>query len=896
MSPARALARRFAKRAASPSLAFALAVVAPAPPVLAAPNGAPAGVTSAPGAIVRPRAAPPGRVRGPIPLFFTARPSADGSRRMEPARPRAPVTIRFADPPTARDVDALRAAGALVPLRRDGSPRGYGSTLYAELPPAALEAVAAMPGVERIRAAGSPFLAPRPLDAMAIEVQAADAWRHAPDGAAPLTGAGITICDIDSGIDPFHPLFFRADGGTFAWVDTDGDGVFTPGVDGVDRAGDGQVATLRVLNLPISHYSDDTPLFGSDDPSFHAGMDFLYADLNGSGAREHGPAAGFGDTDPSFGEPLYVIDDVNGDGALGPDEKLVALGSSKIRSVLFDGTTYRRGENLSMLPVSEEFAHGAGASAVLAGGVRGLTRLVGMAPDAELVVAVHDESGTELELADFCIDEGARVVLHEYAPWVGYPLDGSSDLEEYIDETAAKGVVHVNPAGNLSTSKKLMKRSLPPGKTTVVPVEVPAESWQGPYRLMGLSLLWRDPSRDLAVVLEDPLGATKDLPATDGDVLYEKWQGGLMIYAGREDSSRGTARIDVYVLGAGPPNGEDPPLPDGTWKLSVTDPAPAGSKAVELIAYVLDDLSGWGGGIRFTEHVSEDHLIGHPGTADSGIAVAAYTGHGFQGGTPGVRAAYSGRGHRIDGEPILSIAAPDDPITAGIHEDGSPGGYIVYGGTSGASPHVAGVAALLLQANPNRTGLDVRAAIRAGALADDVVGAAPNDDYGYGKLRAYRSLFGSDPPGGSAPAIAIAPAKAVVREEIAVPIEVTDPDEPAEALVLDVDRDYDGVFEERLAEPVLRATLEAPGRLVAKVRVTDGTGRQAAALAVIDVSEPIDEPADQSPSPSTEDDGGCAMAPRSGRGAERIGWWIALGALAAIARRRRAARRALAGC
>ena len=40
-------------------------------------------------------------------------------------------------------------------------------------------------------------------------------------------------------------------------------------------------------------------------------------------------------------------------------------------------------------------------------------------------------------------------------------------------------------------------------------------------------------------------------------------------------------------------------------------------------------------------------------------------------------------------------------------------------------------------------------------MADAAVGVAPNEDFGYGKLRIYRSLYGEAPPDGSAPTIAV---------------------------------------------------------------------------------------------------------------------------------------------
>jgi hypothetical protein len=354
--------------------------------------------------------------------------------------------------------------------------------------------------------------------------------------------------------------------------------------------------------------------------------------------------------------------------------------------------------------------------------------------------------------------------------------------------------------------------------------------------------------------------------------IYTDWHDGLTIYAGREDSSRGTARLDVYVYGE---SADPPPIPLGTWELHVTDPVAPGGADLELIGYVLDELSGWGHGIYFPEDASEDHLIGYPGTADLGLAVSATTGHGFNGGEPGTRAGYSGRGHRIDGEPILWISAPDDPITSGYWE-GREASYIIYGGTSGASPHVAGAAALLLEADPARTGVDVREAIRAGALVDEAVGETPNDDYGHGKLRIYQSLHGEDPPGGGPPSITAVPATVNVEEQTAIPIGAADPDEPADGLLIEVDRDYDGVYDEEVHDRTMRLRFGTPGLYTVRLRARDSSGREAGTLTTIEVL----------PLPLIAG-GGCALG---SRGREAL-WPIGAAALLALRRRRRRSRR-----
>lgn len=860
-----------------------LAAVAASLPAAASPP--PSSSASPPSSPSASGAAPPVLDRA-LPLSFLARPRTDGVRGRRPAPLAVPVVVRFSRPVRPSDLDGLRAVGASA-VEGFGATRGLPARLaLADVPASALPRLAALPGVERVTLDGAPFPAPRPLDYTAALVQASDVWRARGADALPIDGHGVTLCDIDSGVDVFHPLLFRADGNGgkpyMPWVDVDGDGLFTPGVDGVDLRGDGQIAVLRVLNSTTTYIYDDAPLFGTEDPALDVGFDYLYADVNGNGARDQGPAAGFTEQDPTYGEQLFLVDDVDRDGALGAGEKIVALGSSKLRTVRWDKKVFRRGENLIDVPFDPATFHGTGASGVLVGGTIGLTRLVGMAPGADLVMVANADGTSDLKLAKFCHDEGARVVLHEYAPWYGYHLDGSSPLEQYIDATSAEGMVHVNPAGNLSGSDKLYKNDIASGGSLEVPVDVPS-GWG--FTFLGASFLWRSPSHALSFLVEDPTGFTMTVPG-DG-ITYQDWHDGLTVYALREDSDRGTARVDLYIFDAGQTG--QAKVPVGKWKIHVTDPSSPGEK-VTLIGYVADDVSGWGKGIAFLDHTSEEHYIGYPGTADHGMPIAAFTGHGYWGAEPDVRAPYSGRGVRIDGAPILWISAPDDPITSGTRE-GVQSLHVVYGGTSGASPHVAGGAALLVAQHPEMTGDDVKEALRAGALADEAVlsaGPVPNTDYGWGKLRLHETLFGAPPPGGSPPDLSVGRVAVNAGSTAHVPLEATDPDEPASALTFEVDRDYDGVFEEKLGGPDLPVPTTEPGTVTAKVRVTDSTGRWTSALAHVTVVPKGTLP-DPSAGPGPDEDGGCSAAPGvpgGGGAGGMLGVIGALGLLGGLRRRR----------
>jgi hypothetical protein len=107
------------------------------------------------------------------------------------------------------------------------------------------------------------------------------------------------------------------------------------------------------------------------------------------------------------------------------------------------------------------------------------------------------------------------------------------------------------------------------------------------------------------------------------------------------------------------------------------------------------------------------------------------------------RASFSNMGPHID------VAAPG----VGIRSTYWDNTYANLQGTSMASPHVAGVAALILSCNPNLPAAQVGQIIRdtARPLRDNPADPVPNDNYGHGMVDAKAAVDRACPPPPSRP-------------------------------------------------------------------------------------------------------------------------------------------------
>lgn len=793
-----------------------------------------------------------------------------------------PVVVRFARTPPPNELAALRASGAGF----DHRPTAIADdTFLARITSEGLRALSADPNVASV----SPDVrvkGPLPLDQSRIETRVDQAVRAArvklKDG-APLDGTGTSIVDIDTPVFLFHPALFRGDGGYSAWIDVNANGSFDPDVDGVDLDGDGAIASEEILHVLSSRVISPYGAELDRDVGFTPALDFLYCDTNGNGSRDYGK--GFTEDTPAYGEPLFVVDDANADGAAGRSERVIRLKTSKL-AALRDGTkTYTRGDTGGSGLVDYTFAnktelsaasHGTAVAGILVGGVPGVSRWLGLAPNADLYVATS--SSEPAKAIQWAIARKPAAILTEYAPYAGVTLDGSSPEDTLYDGALGKGAVIVSPAGNLATSKKHHAMTLTAGANTFALV---ADQYFAGATILQLSLHHRGALRNIALSITTPDGQTIDVPAeANGTDIGQNRQ----LYAYKSTTSRGTNESHVFLYS------QQGNLQPGTYTVTATVDA---GDPIEVDGYTGDDRTSWASGITF-EHGDETRTICSPSTGDKTITVGAYVLHDepyfYATAAKGDLATYSSRGPRIDGETKVGISAPENPISLSpplgpdVQVEYSP-----FGGTSGAGPHVAASVALLQQLYPSEDAETRKNRILSSARRDSFV--TEKALWGEGKLDLAKAAELSIEGGAPAKIRLKAPSPGYAGTPVKLSVEI-EGDVSPDTLTARWDFDYDGVPDTPWGGlEIDMPTAEGVSQMNPRVEVLDANGNIAADTLLVALNQgkpPVIGAA--APVDSSDDGCGCSVPGREA-GTKGLGAVVMLlGGLVLTRRRSKASR------
>ncbi len=566
------------------------------------------------------------------------------------------------------------------------------------------------------------------LDISVPEIEADRVWQFVDYNNMMIDGTGIRVVDFDTGIDAFHPGFFRADGLTYSWIDFNGDNDFDPGIDAVDLNNNSVMDANEVLDFWDGVFYDPWEVPSNNDGVFQCDMDWLFNDVNTNGSRDYGTASGFTESDPTYGELIFVVNDSNNNNTLDLGETLTALNSSRIYKSLNSGGVERtRGIDL-IQDQGDSNGHGTGVCGVISSEVINKRRYVSVAPGSELLMADRYNNDYTVYIP-WAETNGADIMLYEYGGFVWHFLDGSEAHEIMVNDEADKGIIQITPAGNLANSNKHISVNLAPGVNTCN-FDIPADySIQACY----ITVLWRDwDVNGLDFTIFEPSGSSVLLNGAGG------WQtlGTHDVYSYRAQSTRNTYRMDIYIQG-------NSYVDVGAWYIEINN---LNVTSGIINAYIADNVTSWSQGAVWTDagYITDFPTICFPATSDKTIVVGLYGTRGIT--VPaGSLSLFSSRGDRIDGTFVMDITAPGnyDIRTVGSKDDyGEFGIYAWFGGTSASGPHVAAAAALIKQAEPTANHFSVESDIQNYAAADGETGAVPNNEWGYGKLRLFDLIDG----------------------------------------------------------------------------------------------------------------------------------------------------------
>jgi hypothetical protein len=404
---------------------------------------------------------------------------------------------------------------------------------------------------------------------------------------------------------------------------------------------------------------------------------------------------------------------------------------------------------------------------------------------------------------------GAKVIADD----VGYydePFFQDGILAQAIDAVEAQGVAYFSAAGNdgslaydnTAPSFNTLSSSAPnsgeyllnfdasgAGTTPFLPVSIPALV---PGEFVGIVVEWDQPYFTGATPVNGVVtstGATSHIDvcitAASGNDEVDDYGGNPATCSGA--NSTGVDPYQVMIIG-NPANATGNTAPE---TLDIVVGLADGTAAPGRIKVVIED-DGAGSQILPSQDMGGATLQGHPGAAGAAaVGAAFYYNTPACGLTPAMLESYSSEG----GAPILfdtagtRLATPvvrqkpdfvgpdggnDTFLGFTLANDGISGGlldttisgcqnnpsYPNFFGTSAATPHVASIAALMLQANPGLTPTEIYQALRSSALP--MATSSPDFESGYGFVQADAAFALMPQVVPAAPTLALAATSVVV--------------------------------------------------------------------------------------------------------------------------------------
>jgi subtilisin family serine protease len=390
--------------------------------------------------------------------------------------------------------------------------------------------------------------------------------------------------------------------------------------------------------------------------------------------------------------------------------------------------------------------HGTHVAGTAVGNGRALGKYAGVAPEADIIVVKGgDGSFSEGRMIDGLTYAEAKasqlgkpIVVNWSIGGQSGPHDGSRPYEVAVDNfvNVAGRVVCVAAGNDGGSSIHVGGTLLQPGTTSItlsVPSYNPAPGTNNDQFVLDV---WFRSNPSVTVGVLTPNNLTGS--GADGtiDILNEI------------SSLNGNRHVQLWVHDASTAT----PAP-GTWTLNFSNAS--GTTTFDAWLAVNTVGASLTGG-------DNNKSISMPSTSAGAITVASYVtkwswptydGRAFvYNGTDrtGNISLFSGIGPTADGRQKPDISAPGQGVSAALStavDTSTIGTRIQPGikhwliqGTSMATPHIAGVSALLLAARPTITAAEIKSILNTTARADEFTGTLPNYVWGNGKIDAYKAV------------------------------------------------------------------------------------------------------------------------------------------------------------
>ena len=448
--------------------------------------------------------------------------------------------------------------------------------------------------------------------------------------------------------------------------------------------------------------------------------------------------------------------------------------------------------------------HGSHVAGTAAGGGKVNPAYIGVAPNADIISVkgvrddISDGGFSDVDVifgVDWVFQRAAEmgkpavVNLSLGGNWG--PLDGSSGYESALSDLTGPGRIIVAAAGNEGSDYIHAGANLAPNttyETLIDPVD-PSQNWiqlwydKGAVEWIrfGYYSLTNDGDLEFEGVT-DPVNAGQIVGASGNSldpIAVEIGNETIGYYfvdgTTTEDPGNGDGRFEIAIMD----NDTGVDLSEYVWSVIIRSSSTGGRADLWIDG---GQFYGWEIGFDDVTEMpgNTDHTVGAPSTAKKVLSVGSYvtrtrwtdmngdswrsqipnpSGEGSVEPTFGDRSAFSSKGPTRDGRLSPDIMAPGEKITSvlsshlTIHPSNSDeeggvvensvalgGQYMLTQGTSMASPHLAGVVALMLQANPTLDYDGVLQILTETARMDTFTGNQPNNSTGYGKVDALAAV------------------------------------------------------------------------------------------------------------------------------------------------------------